>query len=81
MDAFGAVTATDTGQQDLVDWVRSLPLSQLMGKPSVHLVDDFCDGIMLAEIIRYHKPHDIHIQEFYGAFNKGIKNWQVLNRT
>ena len=80
MDAFGGIATSDTGQQDLVDWVRSLPLSQLMGKASVDLAADFADGIMLAEIVRYYKPHDIHIQEFYGAFNKGIKNWQTLNR-
>ena len=52
MDAFGGIATSDTGQQDLVDWVRSLPLSQLMGKASVDLAVDFADGIMLAEIVR-----------------------------
>ena len=81
MDAFGEISAQDTGDGDLVAWVRSLPLSQLMGKPSVHLGTDFADGIMIAEIIRYYTPHDIHIQEFYGPFNKGLKNWQMINRS
>ena len=39
---------------------------------------DFADGICLAEVLRYYKPHSINIQTFYGPHNKGVRNWENL---
>ena len=68
----------DVGDPELVKWVRSLPLSLLMGKATVDLGQDFADGICLAEIVRYYKPHSVNIQAFYGPYNKGVRNWEIL---
>ncbi|CAF1395150.1 unnamed protein product [Adineta ricciae] len=61
---------------DLLTWLRTIPLSH-----SIHDFDtDFCDGVIIAEIISFFFPEYIDLDLFYSARNMSqrTKNWRLL---
>lgn len=59
------------------DWVDGIPLS----RPRKHLGRDFSDGVLLAEVIHYYKPHWIDLHNYTPANARSQKehNWRLLN--
>ncbi|UJR29842.1 hypothetical protein I4U23_017385 [Adineta vaga] len=61
---------------DLLTWLRSIPLSHSIS----NFDTDFCDGILIAEIISFFFPEYIDLDVFYSARNMSqrTKNWRLL---
>ncbi|ELT98882.1 hypothetical protein CAPTEDRAFT_123839, partial [Capitella teleta] len=59
------------------NWVDKIPLS----RPKKDIRRDFADGVMVAEIVRYHLPNfvEMHYCPANNVQNK-TTNWKLLNR-
>ena len=66
-----------TAYYDLLAWLDTIPLS----RPINSLETDFCDGILIAEIIAYFFPEYVDLEMFSHARNMSqrTKNWRLLN--
>ena len=62
---------------DLLGWLDTIPLSH----PVQALESDFCDGILIAEIVGYFFPEYVDLEIFSPARNMSqrTKNWRLLN--
>jgi hypothetical protein len=70
----------DRTEDDLMyiyEWVDSIPLS----KPKKSICRDFADGVLMAEIIKYHIPKlvDIHNYPSTNSSTQKLYNWNTLN--
>lgn len=61
----------------IYEWVDSVPLS----RPKKNIGRDFCDGVLLAEIIKHYLPKlvDLHNYPSASSTNQKNYNWTTLN--
>ena len=61
----------------IYEWVDNIPLS----KPKKNISRDFSDGVLLAEIVKYHIPRlvDIHNYPVTNSTTQKQYNWNTLN--
>jgi len=61
----------------IYEWVDNIPLS----KPKKNISRDFSDGVLLAEIVKYHIPKlvDIHNYPVSNSSTQKLYNWNTLN--
>lgn len=59
------------------EWIDSVPLS----REKKNINRDFCDGLLLAEIIKYYHPKLVEIHNYPSASStkQKLSNWNTLN--
>lgn len=70
----------DNQDDDLMyiyEWVDSIPLT----KPKKNISRDFSDGVLMAEIVKYHIPRfvDLHNYPVTNSTTQKLYNWNTLN--
>jgi hypothetical protein len=74
------MTDNQEDQTDIMyiyEWVDSIPLS----RQKKNIARDFADGVMMAEMIKYHLPQLVEIHNYPQAHSSQQKlyNWNTLN--
>ncbi len=61
----------------IYEWVDGIPLS----KPKKNISRDFSDGVLMAEIVKYHIPKlvDLHNYPVTNSSTQKLYNWNTLN--
>ena len=59
------------------EWIDSIPLS----REKKNINRDFCDGLLLAEIIKYYHPKLVEVHNYPSASStkQKLSNWNTLN--
>ena len=62
--------------QHIYDWINRFDLS----KPKKDFKRDFSDGVLLSEVLNYHYPHVLDLNNYISTCNTKQKyaNWEVL---
>merc|ERR1711976_1095387 len=62
----------------IYEWVDNVPLS----RPKKNIARDFSDGVLMAEIIKYHLPRLVDLHNYPSASSSTQKNynWTTLNQ-
>ena len=60
----------------LYEWIDSIPLS----REKKNIARDFCDGVLMAEIMKHYYPKLVDIYNYPGANSTQLKlvNWNTL---
>uniref|UniRef100_A0A914Y2Y2 Calponin-homology (CH) domain-containing protein n=1 Tax=Panagrolaimus superbus TaxID=310955 RepID=A0A914Y2Y2_9BILA len=71
-------TLTDSGLDDVYQWIGNLPLS----KPVRNISKDLSDGVLIAEIVSHYLPRYIAVNNFTHVNSVALKryNWETLQK-
>ncbi|XP_053314044.1 sperm flagellar protein 1 [Spea bombifrons] len=63
---------------DLYAWVDKIPLS----RPKRNITRDFSDGVLTAELVKFHFPKLVEMHNYVPANStqQKVSNWTILNR-
>ncbi|XP_063781435.1 sperm flagellar protein 1 [Pseudophryne corroboree] len=63
---------------ELYAWVDKIPLS----RPKKNITRDFSDGVLTAELVKYHFPKLVEMHNYVPAnsMQQKFSNWTILNR-
>ena len=61
----------------LYEWIDSIPLS----REKKNIARDFCDGVLIAEIMKYYYPKLVDLHNYREASSTQLKliNWNTLS--
>ena len=73
-----ACQAQYNNYQHIYDWINRFDLS----KPKKDFKRDFSDGVLLSEVLNYHYPHVLDLNNYISTCNTKQKyaNWEVLTK-
>mmetsp|Transcript_37694 Transcript_37694/g.97247 ORF Transcript_37694/g.97247 Transcript_37694/m.97247 type:complete len:242 (-) Transcript_37694:78-803(-) len=64
--------------QSVYAWVDEVPLS----RPKKNIARDFCDGVLVAEVVKHHIPKMVELHNYSAAnsMDRKMYNWNTLNQ-
>ena len=63
--------------EEVLSWIDAIPFSR--SAKNIHR--DFSDGVLIAEIVKYHFPNMVQLHNYQPANSSSAKyvNWKTLN--